>query len=48
MSFETIRYDRLVRRRGGEKRYTQNLSLLGGAQGQMLAGDGTTPQLRAG
>ncbi|MFL5355064.1 caspase family protein [Archangium sp.] len=47
-SFETIRYDRLVRRRGGEKRYTHNLSLLGGAQGQMLAGEGTTPQLRAG
>ena len=48
LPFETVRYDRLVRRRGGEKRYTHNISLLGGAQGQMLAGDGTAPQLRVG
>lgn len=48
LPFETVRYDRLVRRRGGEKLYTHNISLLGGAQGQMLAGDGTAPQLRVG
>lgn len=48
LPFETVRYDRLVRRRGGEKRYTQNVLLLGGAQGEMLAGDGTAPQLRVG
>ncbi|WPB79111.1 caspase family protein [Archangium violaceum] len=48
LPFETVRYDRLVRRRGGEKRYTHHVSLLGGAQGEMLAGDGTAPQLRVG
>jgi len=48
LPYETVRYDRLVRRRGGEKRYTHHVSLLGGAQGQMLAGDGTAPQLRVG
>jgi hypothetical protein len=48
LPFETIRYDRLVRRRGGEKPYTHNLSLLGGVRGQMLAGEGPTPQLHLG
>jgi hypothetical protein len=48
LPFETIRYDRLVRRRGGEKAYTHNLSLLGGLRGQMLAGEGPTPQLQLG
>jgi len=44
--FETVRYDRLVRRRGGTKAYTQNLSLLGGLRGEMLVGEGATPQLQ--
>jgi len=44
--FETVRYDRLVRRRGGAKAYTQNLSLLGGMRGEMLVGEGATPQLQ--
>ena len=48
LPFETVRYDRLVRRRGGPKAYTQNVSLLGGARGQMLAGEGATPQLQLG
>ncbi len=48
LPYETIRYDRLVRRRGGSKPFTHNLSLLGGARGQMLAGEGTTPQLHLG
>lgn len=46
--FETVRYDRLVRRRGGPKSYVHNLSLLGGLRGQMLAGEGNPPQLQLG
>ncbi|HEX8438550.1 caspase family protein [Archangium sp.] len=48
LPYETVRYDRLVRRRGGPKSYSHNLSLLGGMRGQMLAGEGTTPQLHLG
>ncbi|PTL83867.1 caspase family protein [Vitiosangium sp. GDMCC 1.1324] len=48
MRFETVRYDRLVRRRGGERRYIHNFSLTAGARGQMLAGEGTSPQLQLG
>ncbi|WP_257448695.1 caspase family protein [Archangium lipolyticum] len=48
LPFETVRYDRLVRRRGGSKPYTQHLSLLGGARGQMLVGEGITPQFQLG
>lgn len=46
--FETVRYDRLVRRRGGSRTYTQSLSLLGGVRGPMLAGEGAAPQLQLG
>jgi hypothetical protein len=48
LPFETIRYDRLVRRRGGPKSYAHNLSLSAGARGQMIAGEGSTPQLQLG
>jgi hypothetical protein len=48
LRFETIRYDRLVRRRGGTKAYAHNLSLVGGVRGQMLSGQGSTPQLQLG
>jgi hypothetical protein len=46
--FETVRYDRLVRRRGGPKTCAHNFTLLGGLRGEMLAGDGTPPQLHVG
>jgi hypothetical protein len=48
LPFETVRYDRLVRRRGGSKSYSHNFSLLGGMRGEMLAGEGSTPQLHLG
>ncbi len=48
LPFETIRYDKLVRRRGGPKPYAHNLSVLGGVRGQVLAGEGSTPQLQLG
>jgi hypothetical protein len=48
LPYETVRYDRLVRRRGGPKAYAHNLSVLAGARGQMLAGEGSTPQLQLG
>lgn len=48
LPFQTVRYDRLVRRRGGEKSYTHSLTLLGGLRGQLLQGEGITPQLGLG
>jgi hypothetical protein len=47
-TFRSVRYDRLVRARGGEKLYTQGLLLLAGGHGAMLAGDGPSPQLIVG
>lgn len=48
LPFETVRYDRLVRRRGGDKRFVQNVSLLPGARGSMLLGEGASSQLSVG
>lgn len=48
LPFETVRYDRLVRRRGGDKRFVQNVTLLGGARGAMLTGERASPQLGVG
>ncbi|QSQ26107.1 caspase family protein [Pyxidicoccus parkwayensis] len=48
LPYETVRYDRLVRRRGGPKAYSHNLSLEAGLRGESLAGDGALPQLQLG
>ncbi|HZI14522.1 MAG TPA: caspase family protein [Myxococcus sp.] len=48
LPYETLRYDRLVRRRGSDKASAQHVFLLLGARGQVLAGEGTTPQLLLG
>jgi Caspase domain len=48
LPYETVRYDRLVRRRGGSKSYTHHLTLLGGLRGEMLAGEDAPPQLHVG
>ncbi len=48
LPYQTVRYDRLVRRRGGEKAYTHSLSLVGGLRGEMLQGEGINPQLGLG
>jgi hypothetical protein len=48
LSFETVRYDRLVRRRGAPSEHVHNLTLLAGGRGQALSGQGTTPHLLLG
>ncbi len=48
LPFEKVRYDRLVRRRGGTRSYTHGVTLLAGARGELLEGEGTTPQLHIG
>lgn len=37
---QSVRYDRLVRKRGGVRSMVHGLALLGGARGEMLAGEG--------
>lgn len=48
LPFRSVQYDRLVRRRGGEKRYVHGLQLLGGLRGEVLAGEGALPQIALG
>jgi hypothetical protein len=43
-----VRYDRLVRKGSEDKTYTQGVSLLGGARGETLSGEGVVPQLQLG
>ncbi|MCA9543135.1 MAG: caspase family protein [Myxococcales bacterium] len=45
---KAVRYDRLVRRRGGTARSIHGLSLLGGGRGEVLEGSGATPHLVVG
>lgn len=45
LEYRTVRYDHLVRLRGGERRSVQGLSLLVGGRAGMLPGEGLTPQL---
>ncbi len=46
--FERVRYDRLVRSRGGPAESVHGLLALGGARGGVLEGEGITPQLGLG
>lgn len=48
LPFREIRYDRLVRRRGAPESRAQSFLLLGGTRGEMLVGQGLTPQLTLG
>ncbi len=41
-------YDRLVRRRGGERFWVQELTLVAGGRGELLAGEGPSPHLVVG
>ncbi len=40
-----IRYDRLVRKGGGDRRVVQGIMLMGGGRGEILDGEGATPHL---
>ena len=46
--FHAVAYDRLVRRRGGQRRYTHGVTAVCGARGEVIAGEGATPQLTVG
>ena len=48
LPYRSIRYDRLVRRRGGDKLYVQGLQLLGGVRGSIVRGEGLLPNLTLG
>ncbi|WP_163996579.1 caspase family protein [Pyxidicoccus caerfyrddinensis] len=48
LPYETVRYDRLVRRRGGPKDFSHNLSLMGGLRGGSIQGEGALPQVQLG
>jgi hypothetical protein len=43
LPYRSVRYDRLVRRRGGVRRQIHGLTLLVGGRGQVLLGEGPTP-----
>lgn len=43
LPYGSVRYDRLVRKRGGRSSRAHGIELLAGVQGAMLAGDGATP-----
>jgi hypothetical protein len=40
-----LRYDQLVRKRGGVRRSVHGIMVLAGARGEVLAGEGVTPQV---
>jgi hypothetical protein len=44
LRYRAVRYDQLVRRRGGPVNHLNGLTLLGGARGGELPGEGITPQ----
>ena len=43
--YRPVRYDRLVRKRGGTQKRVHGLSLLGGVRGGLLDGEGAVPEL---
>lgn len=43
--YRAVRYDHLVRKRGGVRSSVHGLSLLGGARGELLPGEGVSPHL---
>ncbi len=43
-----VAYDRLVRRRGGQRRYVPGLTAVCGARGEVIDGEGAAPQLSLG
>jgi hypothetical protein len=48
LDYRAVRYDRLVRKRGGARSRTHGIELLAGVRGPMLDGDGATPLLSLG
>ncbi len=48
LPFQTVRYDRLVRRRGGPAEHVHSFTLLAAGRGPMLRGQGAKPQLLLG
>lgn len=48
LPFQTVRYDRLVRRRGGPAESVHSFTLLAAGRGPVLRGQGATPQLLLG
>ncbi len=46
--YESIRYDRLVRKGGGEAQVIHGAFVYGGARGQVIDGEGVTPHLNVG
>ena len=48
LPFRSIRYDRLVRSRGSALTHVHGLTLVGGLRGEVLDGQGVTPQLSVG
>ena len=48
MRYRSVRYDRLVRRRGGEETRAGNVVVVAGARGEMISGEGVMPQLTLG
>lgn len=48
LPYRSIRYDRLVRARGGEKLYVQGIHLSGGLHGSVVRGEGALPSLALG
>ena len=48
LPFQTVRYDRLVRLRGGPAEHVHSFTLLAAGRGPMLRGQGVTPQLLLG
>ncbi len=48
LPYQAVRYDRLVRRRGGPAEHVHGFTLLGAGRGPMLQGQGAAPQLLLG
>jgi hypothetical protein len=48
MPYRPLRYDQLVRKRGGSSPYVHGLVVAFGARGEIVQGEGTTPQLVVG
>ena len=48
LPYRSVRYDQLVRKRGGARASVHGMNLLLGARGEILSGEGATPQLTLG
>ena len=46
--YTAVNYDRLVRRRGGRRRFVHGLTLLTGVRGEIIEGEGARPQVVVG